>query len=250
MHTHRLRHTAATKMLRAGADLAEIGQVLRHRRLLATAIYAKVDRGSLSAFGQALAKWWYRMSTLSQCLDDYPSVPRLHTRARVLPARQLHPLLKAGATTVTPQLAIAWATQTKESINWRADRLGAVRVFARYLQAIDPSTEVPPPGLLPRCNRRALPYIYDDAEVYGLMAPAQTLRPRIGRCTYATLIGLLAVTGMRARVKPSASIGKTSIAGMRFSLCEARSSASPARSHCTRPWLPHSATRWPRRPSV
>jgi integrase/recombinase XerD len=37
---HRLRHTAATEMLRAGASLAEIGQVLRHHRLETTAIYA------------------------------------------------------------------------------------------------------------------------------------------------------------------------------------------------------------------
>ena len=37
---HRLRHTAATGMLRAGASLAEIGQVLRHRERKTTAIYA------------------------------------------------------------------------------------------------------------------------------------------------------------------------------------------------------------------
>lgn len=40
MHAHRLRHTAATAMLRAGAPLAEVGQVLRHRSALSTAIYA------------------------------------------------------------------------------------------------------------------------------------------------------------------------------------------------------------------
>jgi len=44
---HRLRHTAATRMLRAGASLAEIGQVLRHRERKTTAIYAKVDRNAL-----------------------------------------------------------------------------------------------------------------------------------------------------------------------------------------------------------
>lgn len=44
---HRLRHSAATEMLRAGAGLTEIGQVLRHRSVLTTAIYAKVDRSSL-----------------------------------------------------------------------------------------------------------------------------------------------------------------------------------------------------------
>ncbi|MCO5167731.1 MAG: site-specific integrase [Planctomycetes bacterium] len=44
---HRLRHTAACEMLRRGASLPEIGQVLRHRAIDTTAIYAKVDRGSL-----------------------------------------------------------------------------------------------------------------------------------------------------------------------------------------------------------
>ncbi len=47
MHAHRLRHTAATAMLRAGSPLAEVGQVLRHRSALTTAIYAKVDRDAL-----------------------------------------------------------------------------------------------------------------------------------------------------------------------------------------------------------
>lgn len=47
IHAHRLRHTVATMLLRAGAPLPEIGQLLRHRRLLTTAIYAKVDRAAL-----------------------------------------------------------------------------------------------------------------------------------------------------------------------------------------------------------
>lgn len=48
IHAHRLRHTAATAMLRAGSPLPEVGQVLRHRSVLSTAIYAKTDRGALS----------------------------------------------------------------------------------------------------------------------------------------------------------------------------------------------------------
>lgn len=40
---HRLRHSAATQMLRAGASLIEVGQVLRHATVATTAIYAKVD---------------------------------------------------------------------------------------------------------------------------------------------------------------------------------------------------------------
>jgi len=51
---HRLRHSAATGMLRAGASLPEVGQVLRHRRLLSTAIYAKTDIPAL----RALARPW------------------------------------------------------------------------------------------------------------------------------------------------------------------------------------------------
>ena len=47
IHPHRLRHTTATELLRAGASLLEIGQLLRHRRTLTTAIYAKVDREAL-----------------------------------------------------------------------------------------------------------------------------------------------------------------------------------------------------------
>jgi len=47
VNAHRLRHTAATEMLRAGAGLIEIGQVLRHQSVLTTSIYAKVDRAGL-----------------------------------------------------------------------------------------------------------------------------------------------------------------------------------------------------------
>jgi site-specific recombinase XerD len=52
VRSHRLRHTAATEMLRAGSPLSEIGQVLRHRSALTTAIYAKVDRDALRELGR------------------------------------------------------------------------------------------------------------------------------------------------------------------------------------------------------
>lgn len=48
----RLRHTAATDMLRAGASLPEIGQVLRHRSVGSTAIYARVDVDRLRAISR------------------------------------------------------------------------------------------------------------------------------------------------------------------------------------------------------
>jgi site-specific recombinase XerD len=52
--THRFRHALATEMLRAGASLTEVGQVLRHRSLLSTSLYAKVDQDAL----RPLARPW------------------------------------------------------------------------------------------------------------------------------------------------------------------------------------------------
>ena len=51
---HRFRHALATEMLRAGASLPEIGQVLRHRSQLATSVYAKVGQDAL----RPLARPW------------------------------------------------------------------------------------------------------------------------------------------------------------------------------------------------
>ena len=52
--TRRFRHALATQMLRAGASLPEVGQVLRHRSMLSTTIYAKVDQNAL----RPLARQW------------------------------------------------------------------------------------------------------------------------------------------------------------------------------------------------
>ena len=54
IYAHRLRHTAATEILRAGASLPEVGQLLRHHHTQTTAIYAKVDRETL----RGLARPW------------------------------------------------------------------------------------------------------------------------------------------------------------------------------------------------
>jgi integrase/recombinase XerD len=52
VHAHRLRHSAATAMLRGGGSLTEIGQALRHARPATTAIYAKVDTDALRPLGR------------------------------------------------------------------------------------------------------------------------------------------------------------------------------------------------------
>ena len=47
--SHLLRHGLATRMLRGGASLAEIGEILRHQLPSTTEIYAKVDVAALRA---------------------------------------------------------------------------------------------------------------------------------------------------------------------------------------------------------
>jgi hypothetical protein len=70
----------------------------------------------------------------------------------------------AGADTLTTQLALRWATLPGRSASWHASRLCVVRGFARWWQAFDPATEVPPAGLLPAGRRRATPYLYSAAD--------------------------------------------------------------------------------------
>lgn len=106
-----------------------------------------------------------------------------------------------NATRVTCELALRWATAPQGATPaWWRSRLCVVRCFARYLQAIDPATEVPATDLLPRLaagSNRAEPYPYSETEVAALLAAARSIRSTLTAATCQTLIGLLAVTGMR-----------------------------------------------------
>ncbi len=99
---------------------------------------------------------------------------------------------------ITTALALRWAQQplTALPVSW-ARRLDAIRGFARYQHALDPRTEVPPSDLIPRGGRRPRPYIYTDGEIAALMQAARRLSYPLQAATYETVIGLLAVTGMR-----------------------------------------------------
>ena len=49
---HLFRHSLATRMLRSGASLTQIGQVLRHQQIETTEIYAKIDLNALKSLAQ------------------------------------------------------------------------------------------------------------------------------------------------------------------------------------------------------
>ena len=76
--------------------------------------------------------------------------------------------------------------------------MSVARGFAAYLHTLDPAAETIPAGLLPGGTHRAVPYLYSAADIAALLAQAERLRTPLRTATIQTLIGLLAVTGMRA----------------------------------------------------
>lgn len=142
------------------------------------------------------------MTALHRALADYLTLRRslgykLRRSEKLL--HQFIDFLKAaGAQTITTKYALAWACQPENGgANWWAHRLSVVRVFAKYLHGVDGTAEVPPRDLLPCRPHRASPYLYTEQEIAALIEAASMLRSPIRVATYQTLIGLLAVTGMR-----------------------------------------------------
>ncbi len=103
-----------------------------------------------------------------------------------------------GATTVTTEMAVSFAQlpQSVQPVQW-ANRLSMVRGFARYLQAIDPANEVPPPDVFGVRYQRPTPYLWQESELLELMAAARQLRPPLRALTYECFFGLLWSSGMR-----------------------------------------------------
>lgn len=105
------------------------------------------------------------------------------------------------ALSITTRLALEWAQQPPDvqPAHW-AQRLSFVRGFARHHLGADPSTEVPPEGLLPYRPARARPYLYSHDEVRRLLEQALQLpdgSAGLRPWTYYALLGLLSVTGLR-----------------------------------------------------
>ena len=99
---------------------------------------------------------------------------------------------------VTVDDAVTWVRlPVTAGPSWLRMRMQVVRGFAAYLHTLDPAHEVPPPGLVPARVGRAVPYLYSKNDIDALMAQAATLKSPMRQATISTLIGLLAVTGMR-----------------------------------------------------
>jgi integrase len=142
------------------------------------------------------------MSALADHLSDYLTLRRGLGFALGRHGHDLQDFVAfldaAGAQRVTVDLAVAWVRSKQQWKPLTVDyRISAVRGFAQYLQAIDPATEVPPPGLLSAPRRRPAPHVYSPAEIEALLDAAAKLKPALRAATFTTILGLLAVTGMR-----------------------------------------------------
>jgi integrase/recombinase XerD len=144
------------------------------------------------------------MTPLRKAVDDYLAMRRalgfkLGHHAGLL--RDFTTFLKGEAASyVTTDLALRWATQPVDvQPATRARRLSIARLFAQFVSASDPRTEVPPLGLLPHRYRRRPPFVYQDTDIERLLQAAARISSATGlrAATYFTLIGLLAVTGLR-----------------------------------------------------
>ena len=167
--SHILRHSLATNLIRQGASLPEVSDMLRHRSRASTMIYAKLDIEGLRSIAQPWPVSGRRaMSRLAEELDRYLTIRRslgydLGTTTRVL-RRFIAFAERQGAEHVGTDLFLRWqGTFGRAGRQTWAARLGMVRLFAQWLHGLDPAHEVPPQGLIPNRYRRSRPYIYSDA---------------------------------------------------------------------------------------
>ena len=200
---HRFRHALASELLREGASLIDISQVLRHRDLATTADLRQ-DRSRATASGRPALARSRTMSALSQHLEGYLRLRRslgheLADAARLLP-RFVTYLDAHDIAFVTVQVAVDWSLEPEAPARttvW-GRRMMAVRGFARYLSGIDPRTEVPPAGLIPIRRQWRQPFIYSEADILALMEPGAPFDPAAAQGgDLPDLIGLLASTGLR-----------------------------------------------------
>ena len=150
------------------------------------------------------------MNTLRQSIEEYLAMRRslgfkLKDAARALTDFATF-MERRRVSYITQTLALTWAQKPTHAqpAHW-ASRLCYVRQFARYRSAIDPRTQIPPPGLLPFKPKRARPYLYTDEEIEQLLhatlhmplSPQQRNTCALLPWVYYCLFGLLSVSGLR-----------------------------------------------------
>ena len=145
------------------------------------------------------------MPELSTLISDYMD---FRAARGFQPNRKTEHLLTQFANTVAAERddgllfsqgeALAWAhAPVGGHPAWLSARLSTVRGFAVYLAGSGLPVGVPAVRQGASGSRRATPYLYSFNDIRALMTTAHQLFTPLRAATMTTLIGLLAVTGMR-----------------------------------------------------
>lgn len=129
-----------------------------------------------------------------------------------------------GETTVRAETALAWAAAGSTD-GACARRLSTVRGLARYLTAFDPATQIPPRGPF-NPPERGTPHIYSEPEITRLIEAARELTPARFGATVATLIGLMASTGLRSSEARRLDHGHVDLDGEQITVWHSKSGRS------------------------
>jgi integrase/recombinase XerD len=155
------------------------------------------------------------MSDLPALIDDYVA---FRAARGFQPQRRIERLLTQFADSLPRDRddgllfsqgeALAWAhAPAGRSPGWLATRLSTVRGFATYLAGSGLPVGVAAVRQGPSGSRRATPYLYSPDDIGGLMAAADCMFTPLRAATMKTLVGLLAVTGMRIGEAVALTIG-------------------------------------------
>ena len=185
--SHRLRHTAACEMVRADVPLVRIGQVLRHRSLQSTAIYARVDVERL----RRLAPPWpggAQHERAAAASEEYLRLRRalgfkLESPGRLLPSWSATWRPPARARSSASWRSLGPGCPSGVHPNRWAERLRIARGFAAYLQDDRPDGRDPAGRT---CSRFAVsaptPYLWSrQADICRLLAAARRCVRRCAR---------------------------------------------------------------------
>src|SRR5437667_4200294 len=140
------------------------------------------------------------MKTIENALESYFGTRRalgfrLDQSERLL--RQFVAFLKTKQSDyVTTDLALEFSKSCRATPARWTRRLGTIRLFCRYVHAIDPRTELPPDRIFHRGDSRARPHIFSEKDIYRLVEPCEAnIFGELRIVSYSLLLLLIAVDG-------------------------------------------------------
>jgi integrase/recombinase XerD len=139
------------------------------------------------------------MSQLRELMDSYLSTRRALGFKLSAPGKTLDAFVswmdERGEPTIRRDLATAWVSQfTRQTVS---ERLNHVRQFAEHVVWFDSATELPLVDGNPYGSHRSRPLIFTPEQISALLVAAGKLTPTVRAASWQTLLGLLAVTGLR-----------------------------------------------------